>query len=360
MDTVIRLEDVRRSYGGRPGKGGFEAVRGVNLEVRRGELIALLGTNGAGKTSLLEVIEGIAPATAGQVRVLGKDPFRDRAAVRRRTGIMLQEAGFPAELKVTEMARTWARTLSHPRPVPEVLAEVALTHRADVPVKSLSGGERRRLDLALAILGRPEVLFLDEPTTGLDPESRRSTWDLIRRMVGEGVTVVLTTHYLDEAEELADRIAIMDHGRIVRSGTAAQIVADEPARISFVLPDPGTPDPGTRDSGTPVPGGARGGAELPPLAGQHRTRPHHHGGVQHTIVTRDLQQDLHRLLTWASEHHLELAELQARSASLEQAFLTIASQGAGHAEAAATRNGTAPAGSGALDHPTTRPQETSV
>ncbi len=365
MDTVIRLDDVRRTYAGRSRSGAFEAVRGVDLQVRRGELFALLGTNGAGKTSLLEVVEGIAPATAGQVQVLGKDPYRDRAAVRRHTGIMLQEAGFPAELKVTEMASAWARTLSRPRPVPEVLAEVALSHRADVAVKSLSGGERRRLDLALAILGRPEVLFLDEPTTGLDPESRRSTWDLIRRMVGEGVTVVLTTHYLDEAEELADRIAIMDHGRIVRSGTAAQIVADEPARISFVLPDPGSPDPGspdpgTRDSGTPVPGGARGGAELPPLAGQHRTRPHHHGGVQHTIVTRDLQQDLHRLLNWASVHDLDLAELQARSASLEQAFLTIASQGAGHAEAAATRNGTAPAGSGALDHPTTRPQETSV
>lgn len=356
MDTVIRLDDVRRTYAGRSRSGAFEAVRGVDLQVRRGELFALLGTNGAGKTSLLEVIEGIASATAGQVRVLGKDPYRDRAAVRRHTGIMLQEAGFPAELKVTEMASAWARTLSRPRPVPEVLAEVALSHRADVAVKSLSGGERRRLDLALAILGGPEVLFLDEPTTGLDPESRRSTWDLIRRMVGEGVTVVLTTHYLDEAEELADRIAIMNHGRIVRSGTAAQIVADEPARISFVLPDSGT-----RDSGMPRPGVAVAGAELPPLAGQHRTRPHHHGGVQHTIVTRDLQQDLHRLLTWASEHHLELAELQARSASLEQAFLTIASQGADHTpEARAGRNGNAPASTGALDHPTTRPQETSV
>ena len=374
MDTVIRLEDVRRSYGGRPGKGGFEAVRGVNLEVRRGELIALLGTNGAGKTSLLEVIEGIAPATAGQVRVLGKDPFRDRAAVRRRTGIMLQEAGFPAELRVFEMAGTWARTLSRPRPVPEVLAEVGLSHRADVAVKSLSGGERRRLDLALAILGRPEVLFLDEPTTGLDPESRRSTWELIRRMVGEGTTVVLTTHYLDEAEELADRIAIMDRGRIVRSGTAAQIVAEEPAGIGFVLPN----------SLAPMPGDGPGSVELPPLSGQHRTKPRHHGGVQHTIATRDLQRDLYRLLTWAEHHGLELAELQARSASLEQAFLTIASQGADHTSAPSTTGsppadtnrshtssvntgraaiGSAhrgPADNAPANYPATSPQETSV
>src|SRR5699024_797437 len=136
------------------------------------------------------------------------DPSTERATVRRHTGIMLQEGGFPAALTVAEMATTWARTLSAPRDVNEVLGEVALSHRRQIPVKSLSGGERRRLDLALAILGGPQVLFLDEPTTGLDPESRRDAWQLIRRLLESGVTIMLTTHYLEEAEELADRIGI--------------------------------------------------------------------------------------------------------------------------------------------------------
>ena len=201
---VITVRDLRRRYGGTGGRG-FEAVRGVTFSVRRGELFALLGTNGAGKTSTMEVLEGLAPPTRGTVRVLGCDPCRDRARVRRRMGIVLQEGGFPPDLTVAETGRMWAGTLSAPRPVPEALDLVGLGHRAGVAVRSLSGGERRRLDLAMAILGRPEVLFLDEPTTGLDPESRRRTWRLIRELLGAGTTVVLTTHYLEEAEELADR-----------------------------------------------------------------------------------------------------------------------------------------------------------
>ncbi|MFV0428922.1 MAG: ABC transporter ATP-binding protein, partial [Arachnia sp.] len=219
-ENIITVEGLRRSYGS--GDNRYEAVRGVDLTVGRGELYALLGTNGGGKTSLLEVIEGMAPATAGNVQVLGRDPFTDRAAVRPHTGIVLQDAGFPADITVTEIATTWARTLSRPRPVAEVLADVGLTQRTGVAVKSLSGGERRRLDLALALLGAPRVLFLDEPTTGLDPESRQRTWELIRSLIADGVTVVLTTHYLEEAEALADRIAILHEGVIVRAGTTAQ------------------------------------------------------------------------------------------------------------------------------------------
>ena len=169
---IITVRDLRRRYGG-PGGRGFEAVRGVTFSVCRGELFALLGTNGAGKTSTMEMLEGLAPPARGTVRVLGCDPCSDRARVRRRMGIVLQEGGFPADLTVAETGRMWAGTLSAPRPVPEALELVGLGHRAGVAVRSLSGGERRRLDLAMAILGRPEVLFLDEPTTGLDPESRR-------------------------------------------------------------------------------------------------------------------------------------------------------------------------------------------
>ncbi len=154
--------------------------------MRRGELFALLGTNGAGKTSAMEVLEGLAPPARGAVRVLGCDPCRERALVRRRMGIMLQEGGFAPDLTVAETGRMWAGTLSAPRPVAEALGLVSLGHRAGVAVRSLSGGERRRLDLAMAILGRPEVLFLDEPTTGLDPESRRRTWLLIRELLAAG------------------------------------------------------------------------------------------------------------------------------------------------------------------------------
>jgi len=240
---VITVRDLRRRYGG-PGGRGFDAVRGVTFSVRRGELFALLGTNGAGKTSVMEVLEGLAPAARGAVRVLGCDPCRERALVQRRMGIMLQEGGFAPDLTVAETGRMWAGTLSAPRPVAEALGLVSLGHRAGVAVRSLSGGERRRLDLAMAILGRPEVLFLDEPTTGLDQESRRRTWLLIRELLGAGTTVVLTTHYLEEAEELADRLAIMHQGRIVRTGTPAEVAASQPARISFELPE---------DSREPVP-----------------------------------------------------------------------------------------------------------
>lgn len=303
-DAIITVQGLRRSYGS--GSATFEAVRGVDLDVRRGELFALLGTNGAGKTSLLEVVEGIAPAGDGQVRVLGLDPFRHRHAVRPRTGIMLQEAGFPADLTTAETARMWAGTLSRPMPAGEALDTVGLGHRRAVPVKSLSGGERRRLDLALAIMGRPEILFLDEPTTGLDPQSRRDAWELVRDLLHRGTTIVLTTHYLEEAEQLADRLAIMDRGRIATTGTVADIVAAEPARITYRTDDGALADPATL-------------AGLPALAAAPRTE---RAVVE--LECTDLQTTLTALLEAARTAGAVLTDLDARHASLERAFLAVA------------------------------------
>jgi ABC-2 type transport system ATP-binding protein len=307
---IIDVKDLRRRYGP-AGKRGFDAVRGVSFSVRGGELFALLGTNGAGKTSTLEVLEGLALPTSGVVRVLGRDPYRGRRLVRPRIGIMLQEGGFPADLTVAETGRMWAGTLTSSRPVKEALDLVDLRHRADVSVKQLSGGEKRRLDLAMAIVGRPEVLFLDEPTAGLDPESRRRTWRLVRDLLESGTTVVLTTHYLQEAEELADRLAILHQGRIVRTGTPAEVAASQPARISFKLP---------ADAGEPLP-------DLPGAVGTQ-------GRTGHSVVvhTRDLQRTLTALLGWASSRGVELPGLDARSASLEETFLAVAGSTSEHAD----------------------------
>jgi ABC-2 type transport system ATP-binding protein len=302
-DPAIVVTDLHRTYGAKGRR--FEAVRGVDLTVRRGELFALLGTNGAGKTSALELIEGLARPSGGSVRVLGHDPYADARKVRPQLGMMLQESGFPAGLTVAEVMRMWAGTLTAARPIDEALDLVRLRDRRDVVVRSLSGGERRRLDLAVAVLGRPAVLFLDEPTTGLDPESRHAAWELIGDLLGAGTTVLLTTHYLEEAERLADRIAIMHAGRIVTSGTLAEIVAGQPAVVSFRLD-------------------GAGAADLPELPGAWvRQEASSAEGSRVVIETDQLQATLHRLLGWAADGRT-LTDLDARSASLEQAFLAVA------------------------------------
>lgn len=304
-DPVIEVDELRRAY-----SGGFTAVDGVSFSVGRGELFALLGTNGAGKTSTVELLEGLARPDSGEVRVLGHDPYRERAAVRPRTGVMLQEGGFPSDLTVAETVRMCAGCTSGARPAGEALEMVGLGRRTKVRVKQLSGGERRRLDLALALLGRPEVLFLDEPTTGLDAEGRRDTWDLVRRLRDGGTTVLLTTHYLEEAESLADRLAIMHRGKIVVSGTPAEVTTARPSHIRFTLP-PHVP------AGR-LPLSLRAAAD----------------GQRVEIRTRELQRDLNELLRWAEESDVNLGALDARSASLEEAFLDIATEHAEAAEAA--------------------------
>ncbi|MHA6757736.1 ABC transporter ATP-binding protein [Streptacidiphilus sp. PAMC 29251] len=299
-ESVVEADGVCRRYG-----GGFEAVRGVSFKVARGELFALLGTNGAGKTSTVELLEGLARPSKGTVRVLGRDPYAERAQVRPETGVMLQEGGFPTGLTVAETARMWAGCVSGARPVGEALDMVGLGARGGVRTGQLSGGERRRLDLALALLGRPQVLFLDEPTTGLDAQGRHDTWALVRELTAQGTTVLLTTHYLEEAEALADRLAVMRAGRIVACGTPAEVTGSRPSRISFDLPSGWFP------------------GDLPPLP-ELGVLGHELQGQRIVLHTDRLQASLTALLDWARDRGLDLDRLDARSASLEEAFLAIA------------------------------------
>ncbi len=295
---AIRVTGLRRSYG--TGDDAFEAVRGVDLDVPAGTITALLGTNGAGKTSTLEVIEGLAVGSGGTVQVLGLDPVSDRDEVRRHTGVLLQRSGFSGDLTVRETLLMWRATVTNPRSVDESLTMLRLEGRAEVRVRALSGGEQRRLDLACTLMGHPDVVLLDEPTTGLDPESRRDVWRLIRGLRDQGTTVLLTTHYLEEAEALADRLEIMHAGRIVRSGTPAEIAAGHPSTISFSTL-----------------------RELPWLPDLDARRVIEEHGTT-TIETDDLQGVLTDLLGRAAQHGVRLERLEARTASLEAVFLGIA------------------------------------
>jgi ABC-2 type transport system ATP-binding protein len=289
--AAIQVRGLRVRY------GDFEAVRGIDLDVRRGEVFALLGTNGAGKTTTLEVLEGFAARSAGSVSVLGLDPATDRARLRPRMGVQLQEGGFVDDLTVLETLQLWQKVVDRPDRPQRLLERFELTGRRDVAVAKLSGGEKRRRDLAMAVWGSPELVVLDEPTTGLDPEARRRTWDAIQELQDAGRTVVLTTHYLEEAEALADRIAIMHEGVVAVTGTLTEIVAAEPARFSAAVPV---------------------AAQLPPLSGAVE-----HDGERLTVRTDRLQDDLTAFLTWAGEQGLRLTDLRAAPASLADIYHAI-------------------------------------
>ena len=275
--------------------GDFEAVRGIDLDVRRGEIFALLGTNGAGKTTTLEVLQGFGARSHGSVSVLGLDPAADRAALRPRMGVQLQNGGFVEELTVGETLALWQRLVDRPDRPGRLLERFELEGRRDVPVGKLSGGERRQLDLALAVWGAPELVVLDEPTTGLDPESRRRAWDAIQELQEAGRTVVLATHHLEEAEALADRVAIMHAGRVAVTGTLTEIVSARPATFSVTLP--------------PLL------AELPPVTGTVER-----DGDHVLVRTGDLQGDITRLLEWATVRGVRLRGLRAAPASLADIY----------------------------------------
>ncbi len=230
IDVAISVRGLRKSY------GVHEAVAGVDLDIARGEIFALLGPNGAGKTTTVEILEGYRRRDAGEVSVLGVDPARADARWKSQIGIVLQSRGGDSELTVAETVRVQASYFANPRPVEEVIGLVGLTEKLKARASSLSGGQQRRLDVALGIVGRPRLLFLDEPTTGFDPEARRQFWELIGQLRQLGTTMLLTTHYLDEAEALADRVGVIAGGRIVEVGIPAELGGRHlaPARVRWV------------------------------------------------------------------------------------------------------------------------------
>jgi ABC-2 type transport system ATP-binding protein len=217
VSTAISVRDLHKSY------GQHEAVRGVSFDIAEGEVFGLLGPNGAGKTTTVEILEGYRKRDAGNVSVLGFDPARAEGPFRERIGVVLQQSQLFANLTVREIHRMFAGYYDRRRDVDEVIDLVGLTEKRDARVKSLSGGQKRRLDLGVALVGDPDLVFLDEPTTGFDPAARRAAWDMIRSLRSLGKTILLTTHYLDEAEQLADRVAVLREGRIVREGAPAEL-----------------------------------------------------------------------------------------------------------------------------------------
>jgi ABC-2 type transport system ATP-binding protein len=229
---AVQVRDLRMSY------GSTEVLRGVDFDVRYGEVFCLLGPNGAGKTTTMEILEGFRRPAGGVLRVLGLDPATQAARLRERVGMVLQECGFPRQARVAELIDIWRGYYRRPRPLAELLDVVELTEVRNTQVRKLSGGQRRRLDFALALAGDPDLVFLDEPTTGFDPEARRRCWAAIENLRRLGTTILLTTHYLDEAERLADRIAILRGGRIELAGTTNEVAvrAGLATRISFTTP----------------------------------------------------------------------------------------------------------------------------
>ncbi|WP_370331041.1 ABC transporter ATP-binding protein [Mycolicibacterium hippocampi] len=292
VNPVIDVDRLNLTY------GDFHAVKDLSFQVERGELYALLGTNGAGKTSTLEIIEGHRKASSGTVRVFGEDPT-NRRAVRHRTGIMLQESGFSPDLTVAESVRLIGRLSGRTDTVGRVLGIVDLTAKADVRVSQLSGGEKRRLDFVTAVYGRPELIFLDEPTTGLDIQSRDALWAAVQQLREDGSTIVLTTHYLEEAQQRADRIGLMYRGTFHHQGTVAELTRTLPASIQFSLP-PHAPAPPMQSA--PV------------------------SESSYVIETFDLQTDLKQLLDWAAAHSVELHGLSAAPSRLDDVFRAIGSE----------------------------------
>ncbi len=295
---AVQVRDLRKNYGRVP------VLRGVDFEVHYGEVFCLLGPNGAGKTTTLEILEGFRPPTAGTVRVLGLDPAAQPTRLRERAGMVLQECGFPRQARVAELIDIWRSYYPSPRALADLLDVVELAEVRNTQVRKLSGGQRRRLDFALALAGDPDLVFLDEPTTGFDPEARLRCWAAIENLRGLGKTILLTTHYLDEAERLADRIAILRAGRIELAGTTQEVAARAGlgTRISFITPA------ALRRGQVTIPEGIT-------LAVS---------GPQSVCHTDNAALTLRRLLDWALENRLgDLAGLAVTAPSLEDSYLQL-------------------------------------
>jgi ABC-2 type transport system ATP-binding protein len=308
--SAVNVKGLCKSY------GAVRAVDDVSFSVERGEVFALLGPNGAGKTTVLEILEGFRARGAGEVEVLGVDPGERRTQrwLRERLGIVLQELAVEPLLTVRQLLTRNAGYYPSPRPVSEVIELIGLADKADARMRTLSGGQQRRLDLGLGIVGNPELLFLDEPTTGLDPEGRRRVWDVVRQLSAAGTTVILTTHYMDEAEALASRITVMSAGRIAASGTPASIGGRDldGARILFQLPE------GISCGELPVPSTLTD------------------GGVVEIRTSQELPV-LHALTGWAMERDLALAGLTVSRSSLEDIYLQLTSSDLGEVQTTGAR-----------------------
>jgi ABC-2 type transport system ATP-binding protein len=295
--AAIRVTGLRKRY------GELEAVRGIDFEVAEGECFALLGPNGAGKTTTVEILEGYRDRDGGEVEVLGHDPARGERSLRERVGIVLQSSGHFRELTVREVLDLFGGYYPHPRDSGEVIDLVGLGEKTGARVKTLSGGQQRRLDLALGLVGDPALLFLDEPTTGFDPSARRRSWELIESLRDLGKTILLTTHYMDEAQNLADRVAILASGMIVASGTPDSLGGRDEgeAVVAFRLP------PGTSMADLP--------AGLPGRPSAHEDRVE--------LSTTEPTRALHLLCGWALDRGEELDALTVTRPSLEDVYLRL-------------------------------------
>jgi ABC-2 type transport system ATP-binding protein len=293
--SAVEIRGLRKSY------GSFEAVRGIDLTVETGEVFALLGPNGAGKTTTVEILEGHRRRSAGEVSVLGHDPGRHERALKERVGIVLQQTGVDEYLTVREVVQMVAGYYPAPRDVDEVIGLAGLGEQRDQRVNKLSGGQKRRVDLAVALAGDPELLFLDEPTTGFDPSARRQAWETVRGLASLGKTIFLTTHFMDEAQALADRLAIMADGRIVATGTADELIgASTPStHIRFRLADGVEP---------PADLGARVAASA------------------YELETTEPTGTLHELTAWALSAGVELHDLEVGRRSLEDVYLQLTAE----------------------------------
>jgi ABC-2 type transport system ATP-binding protein len=311
---AVRVRGLVKAY------PGVRAVKGIDLDIRRGEIFALLGPNGAGKTTTVEILEGYRSRDSGEVTVLGLDPARQRARLKPRVGIVLQSVGVEQYLTVRETITMYAGYYPRPRRVDEVIELVGLEEKRDSRVIKLSGGQKRRLDVAVALVGNPELLFLDEPTTGFDPSARHEAWDVIKNLAELGKTVLLTTHYMDEAQYLADRVAVIAAGRIVAEGTPATLGDRElaKARVRYRL------------TGHTTPPADLAGAAQPD------------GFTEFT--SDDVTHALHKLTGWAIENGVGLDGLEVSRPSLEDVYLALTGAASGDGESQPAPGGKAHGG----------------
>jgi ABC-2 type transport system ATP-binding protein len=302
-EAAIEIRGLRKSY------GDVEAVRGIDLNVPEGGVFALLGPNGAGKTTTVEILEGYRTRDAGEARVLGQDPAKAERSLKQRVGIVLQTPGVEPYLTVAETIEMYRGYYQHPRPVDEIVELVGLTQKRDARVRKLSGGQQRRLDVAVALAGDPELLFLDEPTTGFDPAARRNAWEVVKNLGELGKTIFLTTHYMDEAQYLAREVAIIAGGVIVAQGPPESLGGRDTAatRIRFTLPE---------------------GHSLP----DNLQRIAIVEGASVLLRTEDPVRTLHDLTSWAAGRRLRLDDIDVTRPSLEDVYLEIVGGEAGTEE----------------------------